>query len=39
VRLEKSERAQDQGVILPLYHQMTEGDQDRVITALRELCA
>jgi perosamine synthetase len=39
VRLEESERAQDHGVILPLYHEMTEGDQDRVIAALRDLCA
>jgi dTDP-4-amino-4,6-dideoxygalactose transaminase len=35
-RLVESERAQDGGVILPLYHQMTEADQDRVIAALRE---
>jgi dTDP-4-amino-4,6-dideoxygalactose transaminase len=38
-RLVESERAQDHGVILPLYHQMTEADQDRVIAALREICA
>lgn len=37
-RLEVSEAAQDHGVILPLYQQMTEADQDRVITALREIC-
>jgi len=37
-RLVESERAQDRGVILPLYHQMTEADQDRVIAALRAIC-
>lgn len=37
-RLLESERAQDRGVILPLYHQMTEADQDRVIVALRRIC-
>ncbi len=37
-RLEESERAQDRGVILPLFHQLGEGDQDRVIAALRALC-
>jgi len=38
-RLEESEKAQDHGVILPLYHQLTEADQDRVIVALRDVCA
>ena len=33
--LTRSERAQDTAVILPLYHQMTEPDQDRVVEALR----
>jgi perosamine synthetase len=37
-RLVESERAQDHGMILPLYHQMTDADQDRVIAALREIC-
>lgn len=37
--LAQSERAQDRCVILPLYHQMTEADQDRVVWALREACA
>jgi len=37
--LAESERAQDRCVILPLYHQMTEADQDRVASALREACA
>jgi perosamine synthetase len=33
-----SERAHDTAVILPLYHQMTEQDQDRVVDALRSAC-
>jgi perosamine synthetase len=37
--LVESERAQDHGMILPLYHEMTDADQDRVIAALREACA
>jgi dTDP-4-amino-4,6-dideoxygalactose transaminase len=35
IRLSKSEEAQDSSIILPLYHQMTETEQDRVVTALR----
>jgi dTDP-4-amino-4,6-dideoxygalactose transaminase len=38
-RLQESERAQDRSIVLPLYHQMTDADQDRVATALREVCA
>ncbi len=34
-RLAESERAQDQCVLLPLYHQMTEEDQDYVVDLLR----
>jgi len=30
----QSERAQDSTVVLPLYHQLTEEDQDRVVAAL-----
>ena len=37
-RLVESERAQDQGVILPLFDQLTEADQDRVIACVREAC-
>ena len=37
-RLVESERAQDHGIILPLFHQMTEADQQRVIAALRAAC-
>lgn len=35
--LVESERAQDGAIILPLYHDMTEADQDRVAAALREV--
>ena len=38
-QLVESERATDHSVILPLYHQMTEADQDRVVAALRVACA
>ncbi|HYK87177.1 MAG TPA: DegT/DnrJ/EryC1/StrS family aminotransferase [Acidobacteriota bacterium] len=34
-RLMQSELAQDHAIILPLYHQMTEADQDRVVAALQ----
>lgn len=37
-RLQKSEKAQDQSILLPLYHQMTIEDQDRVIRALSAAC-
>jgi dTDP-4-amino-4,6-dideoxygalactose transaminase len=33
-RLARSEEAQDGSIILPLYHQMTEAEQDQVIAAL-----
>jgi dTDP-4-amino-4,6-dideoxygalactose transaminase len=36
--LAESERAQDQGIILPLFHQLSDADQDRVIAALRSAC-
>lgn len=32
--LERSERAQETAVLLPLFHEMTESDQDRVIETL-----
>lgn len=35
-RLSESERAQDASVLLPLYHQMTDTEQERVVIALRE---
>ena len=34
----ESERAQDNCVLLPLYPDMTQDDQERVATALREAC-
>lgn len=34
-RLMESERAQEEVVLLPLYHQMTDGEQDRVVEVLR----
>lgn len=36
--LAESERAQDTSIILPLYHQMTEADQDYVIETLAHAC-
>ncbi|HRS27272.1 MAG TPA: aminotransferase DegT, partial [Phycisphaerae bacterium] len=33
-RLAESELAQDTAILLPLYHHMTEADQDRVCAAL-----
>jgi perosamine synthetase len=38
-RLRESEQAQDHAIVLPLFHQMTEADQDRVIAAMRTTCA
>jgi len=35
--LARSEQIQDTGLILPLYPQMTEADQDRVVLALRRV--
>jgi perosamine synthetase len=37
--LAESERAQREGVILPLFSEMTEEQQDRVAAALRQACA
>jgi dTDP-4-amino-4,6-dideoxygalactose transaminase len=37
-RLLESEKAQDRCILLPLYHQMTEKDQERVIQALKTAC-
>lgn len=37
--LSRSEQAQDQSIILPLYPQMTEDEQLRVVEALRAACA
>lgn len=37
--LPRSEAAQDRCIVLPLYPQMTPGDQDRVIATLKQACA
>jgi perosamine synthetase len=37
--LPRSEQAQDTAVVLPLYHQMTEDDQNRVIASLKQAVA
>lgn len=37
-RLPESERAQDRVILLPLYHDLTEADQDRVVAALADAC-
>ncbi|MGJ5673028.1 MAG: hypothetical protein ACR9NN_05345 [Nostochopsis sp.] len=34
-RLSESEQAQDYAIILPLFHQMSEHEQDRVIAVLK----
>ncbi len=38
-RLRNSELAQDRGLLLPLFAQMTDDDQDRVAAALASACA
>lgn len=37
-RLRHSEEAQDRSIVLPLFHQMTEQEQDRVTLTLRGAC-
>ncbi|WP_026733401.1 DegT/DnrJ/EryC1/StrS family aminotransferase [Fischerella sp. PCC 9605] len=37
-RLKESELAQDQCIILPMYHQLHESEQDRVVAVLSEAC-
>lgn len=39
VRLRQSEKAQDSCILLPLFHQLTEVEQDYVINTLRKACA
>jgi perosamine synthetase len=36
--LAQSERAQEQCILLPLYHQMTEADQAQVVDSLKRAC-
>lgn len=38
-RLREGERAQENTLILPLFHDMTQAQQDAVVNALREACA
>lgn len=38
-RLRQSEKAQDRCVLLPMFHEMTEKDQNRVADAVRKVCA
>ncbi len=37
-RLTESEKAQDRAIILPLFHQMTDAEQDKVVAALQQAC-
>ncbi|ACK73840.1 DegT/DnrJ/EryC1/StrS aminotransferase (plasmid) [Gloeothece citriformis PCC 7424] len=37
-RLIESEQAQDHSIILPLFHQMTEQEQERVVEILKRVC-
>jgi dTDP-4-amino-4,6-dideoxygalactose transaminase len=37
-RLRESEQAQDRAIVLPLFHQMTEQEQDRVVEVLKSVC-
>ncbi len=37
-RLQTSEHAQDHSILLPLFHEMTEDDQGRVVSVLRDVC-
>ena len=34
--LEQTERFADQSIVLPLYHELTEAEQDRVVEVVRE---
>jgi dTDP-4-amino-4,6-dideoxygalactose transaminase len=38
MRLAESEQAQDKTILLPLFHQMTEQDQDYVVNILKSAC-
>jgi dTDP-4-amino-4,6-dideoxygalactose transaminase len=37
-RLSESEKAQDAAIILPLFHQMTDTEQDKVVAVLQDVC-
>ena len=38
-RLPETNRATDESIILPLFHQMSEEDQDYVVESIREVAA
>ena len=38
-RLQESVKAQERAIILPLFHAMTEAEQDQVVESLRKACA
>jgi perosamine synthetase len=38
-KLKESEEAQTGSILLPLFHEMTEADQSRVVSALHQACA
>ncbi len=38
-RLRESEEAQERAIILPLFHEMTDAEQDAVVATLRAACA
>ncbi len=38
LRLKQSEQAQDRTIILPLYHQMTDDEQEKVVKTLKMAC-
>jgi dTDP-4-amino-4,6-dideoxygalactose transaminase len=37
-RLTESEQAQDRAILLPLFHQMSEEEQDYVVEVLKRVC-
>ena len=37
-QLRESEKAQDHAIILPLFHHITDADQDKVVAALQDAC-
>jgi dTDP-4-amino-4,6-dideoxygalactose transaminase len=37
--LPQSENAQDHTILLPLFHQMTEKEQDKVVSILIDICS
>ncbi len=37
-RLSESEQAQERAIILPLFHQMTQEEQERVVEVLKKVC-